>query len=129
VKTLPMHFGASALASAASALQLRGHDEPALNALAALAAAFETYTGLQIEKDSTIASEPLRTGPTGITTRIGGLFSGPIPLVLRIAGFQSKRARRAAAFSSLLGSLLTRVAWVEAGKASARDPRVPLALD
>jgi formate-dependent nitrite reductase membrane component NrfD len=129
VKTLPMHFGASGLASAASVLQLRGHDEPALNALAFLAAAFETYTGLQIEKDPDAASEPLRHGATGITTRIGGLFSGPIPLVLRLVGAKSKRIQRAAAFSSLLGSLLTRVAWIEAGKASARDPRVPLELD
>ncbi|HWS71930.1 MAG TPA: NrfD/PsrC family molybdoenzyme membrane anchor subunit [Thermoanaerobaculia bacterium] len=129
VKTLPIHFGASGLASACSVLQLRGHDEPALNALAFFAAAFETYTGMQIEGDPTVASEPLRTGATGITTRIGGLFSGPIPLVLRIAGAKSKRFRQAAAFSSLLGSLLTRVAWVEAGKASARDPRVPLGLD
>ena len=129
VKTLPMHFGASGLASACSVLQLRGHDEAALNALALFAAAFETYTGLRIEGDPTVASEPLRTGATGMTTRIGGLFSGPIPLVLRIAGAKSKRFRRAAAFSSLLGSLLTRVAWVEAGKASARDPRVPLDLD
>lgn len=128
VKTLPIHFGASGLASACSALQLRGHDEPALNALAFLAAAFETYTGLQIEGDPTVASEPLRSGPTGITIRIGGLFSGPIPLLLRLAGTKSKRARRAAAFSSLLGSLITRIAWVEAGKASARDPRVPLDL-
>ena len=30
--TLPIHFGASALGSAASLLELRGHDEPALNA-------------------------------------------------------------------------------------------------
>jgi len=129
VKTLPVHFGASGLASAASLLQLRGHDEPALNLLGVAAAAFETYTGLQIEGDPSVASEPLRHGATGISIRIGGFFSGPLPLLLRLAGFRSKRIRRAAAFSSLLGSLITRLAWVEAGKASARDPRVPLALD
>jgi hypothetical protein len=128
-KTLPIHFGASGLASAASVLQLRGHDAPALHLLGFLAAAFETWTGLRIEADPTPASEPLRQGPTGITTRLGGFFSGPVPLVLRLAGIGSKRARRAAAFSSLLGSLITRLAWVEAGKASARDPRVPLQLD
>jgi formate-dependent nitrite reductase membrane component NrfD len=123
VKTLPLHFGASAIASAASVLQLLGHDEPALNTLAFAAATFELYTGLQIERDPTIASEPLRHGSTGITTRIGGFFSGPVPLILRLLGTRSRRGRQAAAVSALLGSLITRFAWVEAGKESARDPR------
>jgi hypothetical protein len=122
-KTLPIHFAASALASATAMLTLRGHDEQALNVLALAAAAFETYTGIEIESDPTIDSEPLRHGVTGTTTRIGGFFSGPLPLVLRLIGIRSKRARRAAAASSLLGSLITRVAWIEAGKASAADPR------
>ena len=123
---LPIHFGASALASATALLTLRGHDEQALNVLALLAATFETYTGIEIESDRSIDSEPLRRGVTGTTTRIGGFFSGPLPLVLRFIGIRSKRARRAAAASALLGSLLTRVAWIEAGKASAADPRPPL---
>lgn len=122
-KTLPIHFGASGLASATALLTLRGHDEQALNVLALGAAAFEMYTGIEIESDRTIDSEPLRHGVTGITTRIGGFFSGPLPLVLRLLGIRSKRARRAAAASALLGSLVTRVAWIEAGKASAADPR------
>jgi hypothetical protein len=122
-KTLPIHFGASALASATAILTLRGHDEQALNVLALGAAAFETYTGIEIESDRTIDSEPLRHGVTGTTIRIGGFFSGPLPLVLRLIGIRSKRARSAAAASALLGSLITRVAWIEAGKASAADPR------
>jgi len=122
-RTLPIHFGASALASASALLTLRGHDDTALNTLALAAAAFETYTGIEIESDRTIDSEPLRHGGSGITTRIGGFFSGPLPLALRLLGITSKRARRAAAASALLGSLITRIAWVEAGKASAADPR------
>ncbi|MEA2325325.1 MAG: hypothetical protein QOE68_284 [Thermoanaerobaculia bacterium] len=122
-KTLPIHFGASAMASATALLTLRGHDEQALNILALAAAVFETYTGIELESDRTIDSEPLRRGVTGTTIRIGGIFSGPLPLVLRLLGIRSKRARRAAAASSLLGSLITRVAWIEAGKASAVDPR------
>jgi hypothetical protein len=105
-------------------LELAGHDEEALNILGLAAAAFETYMGYRIETDERIESDPLRRGMTGITTRIGGFFSGPLPLLLRIARF-----RKAAAASSLLGSLITRMAWVEAGKASSRDLRVPLALD
>jgi len=122
-KTLPIHFGASGLASATALLTLRGHDDQALNVLALAAAAFETYTGIEIESDRTVDSEPLRRGGSGITTRIGGFFSGPLPIALRLLGIRSKRARRAAAASALLGSLITRVAWVEAGKASAADRR------
>jgi Polysulphide reductase, NrfD len=125
-RSLPIHFGASTLASATALLNLRGHDEPALNTLGLAAAAFETYTDIEIKARDDIESEPLRRGPTGITTRIGGFFSGPLPLVLRLLGIRSKRARRVAAASALLGSLITRMAWVEAGKASARDPRTSL---
>lgn len=125
-RSLPIHFGASALASATALLNLRGHDEPALNALGLAAAAFETYMGIEIEAGDDLESEPLRHGPTSTTIRIGGFFSGPLPLVLRLLGLRSKRARRAAAASSLLGSLITRIAWIEAGKASARDPRPSL---
>jgi len=122
-RTLPIHFGASGLASAAALLTLRGHDDAALNVLGLAAAAFELYTGIEIESDRGVESEPLRHGITGMTTRIGGFFSGPLPLVLRLLGIRSKRARRAASASALLGSLITRLAWVEAGKASAADPR------
>ena len=122
-RTLPIHFGASALASATALLTLRGHDDAALNALGLTAAVFETYTGVEIESGDDIESEPLRHGPTGLTTRIGGFFSGPLPLALRLLGIRSKRARRAASASALLGSLITRIAWIEAGKASAADPR------
>lgn len=122
-KTLPVHFAASALASAAALLTLRGHDDRALDGLALAAAAFETYMGANIETPRATESEPLRRGATGITTRLGGLFSGPLPLVLRLLGIRSKRARRAAAAAALLGSLVTRIAWIEAGKVSARDPR------
>jgi hypothetical protein len=125
-RTLPIHFGASALASATALLTLRGHDDAALNALGLAAAAFETYTGIEIESCDDIESEPLRRGSTGLTTRIGGFFSGPLPLALRLLGIRSKRARRAASASALLGSLITRIAWIEAGKASAADPRPQL---
>jgi hypothetical protein len=129
VSMLPIHFGASALSSAVSMLELVGHKEEALNILGLAAAAFETYVGYQIELHGGTESDPLRRGTTGITTRIGGFFSGPLPLLLRVAGLGSRRFRLAAAASTLLGSLITRFAWVEAGKTSSRDLRVPLALD
>jgi hypothetical protein len=120
VRVLPVHFGASALASAASILELMGNRDQALNRLALAAAAFETYMGIEIERhrDDRV-SAPLREGPSGRLIRIGGTLSGPLPLALRLVGGRSMRVRRVAAFSSLAGSLITRFAWVAAGKASA----------
>lgn len=116
VGTLPAHFAASAAASAASSIQLLGHDHRALQAIGLAAAAFEVLVGLRIEQ----GGEPTLTkGASGLTTRIGGFFSGPLPVVLRLLGRRSKRARQAAAVSALLGSVITRLAWLEAGRTSA----------
>ena len=102
VSILPLHFGASAMASAVSLLQLFGHDEKALNFLGLAAAAFETLQGPRIDG-----------------MRMASLFSGPVPLFLRTIGLRSRRVRTAAAAASLLGSILTRLAWLETGKRSA----------
>jgi formate-dependent nitrite reductase membrane component NrfD len=111
-KTLPILFGASAVASAAALLELRGHTEPALNALGFAASAAET------------ALTPRKPRVAGELTALAAqIFSGPLPALLRLASLKSKRLRRVAAGSALLGSLLTRLAWVEAGKASARESR------
>jgi hypothetical protein len=121
-KTLPILFGASALGSAAALLDLRGRHHTALNAIGMAAATVETYLDAEIGRDESVSSEPLRRGATGTTATVAAFFSGPLPLVLRLIGIRSKRARRAAAASALLGSLVTRVAWIEAGKASAATP-------
>ena len=129
VSVLPIHFAASGTATAVSLLELRGHSSSALNGLAIGAAAFETLTGARIELSKDIDSDPLRRGRSGTITRIAGVLSGPVPFLLRVAGSRSKKARRLAAVSTILGSLITRFAWVGAGKISARDPRPVLELD
>jgi formate-dependent nitrite reductase membrane component NrfD len=116
VATLPAHFGASALGAAASMLELRGRRNRALNNLAVVAAALETVVAAAIESQNDVESRPLRR----VNPRIAAALSGPIPLLLRIIGNRSRRARQAAAVSTILGSLLTRIAWVEAGKESVR---------
>jgi hypothetical protein len=93
---LPAHFGASALGSAASLLELRGHKHPALNSLALGTAIFES------------AAPP--AGERALM-RVAGALSGPVPFLLRLIG-----KRKAAAAATVLGSLITRFAWVEAGK-------------
>jgi hypothetical protein len=117
VGTLPIHFAASGMASAAALLTLMGHDELALNRIAMGAAAVETAIGASIELLRSAASEPLRSGPSGWVTRAGGVLSGPVPLICRAAG--TSRLRRVASLAALTGSLLTRIGWILAGRASA----------
>ncbi len=129
VATLPIHFAASGLNSAVSILELMGHDDNRpLNLLGIAASAYETAQGAVIEVHRDRANRPLQRGKSGFIVRLGGALSGPIPLALRLgyAFTGQKKLRRAAAWSSIAGSLLTRFGWIEAGKASARDHILPL---
>jgi polysulfide reductase-like protein len=129
VGSLPLHFAASGLNSAVSILELMNHDDSrALNILGLAASGYEVVEGALIELDRDRTNRPLQHGRSGLIVRLGGLLSGPAPFALRVAYALTgnKRLRRAAAISSLAGSLLTRFGWVEAGKASARDYQIPL---
>lgn len=129
---LPMHFGMSGLGAGVGILELMGHRKNrALQALGLGAAIFETWEGLRIEGRSHYHLDPLKHGTSGLITRTGGVLSGPLPLALRIASLfgsekRSRSLRRWAAASSILGSLITRMAWVHAGHVSAQDWRLPL---
>jgi formate-dependent nitrite reductase membrane component NrfD len=102
---LPVHFGASALGSAVSLLELRGHRNAALRPLGIAAATFESAADLALNDQSAML-------------RIAGALSGPVPLFLRLFN-----KRKAAAAATLAGSLLTRIAWIEAGKRSTERRR------
>ncbi|HYH07439.1 MAG TPA: NrfD/PsrC family molybdoenzyme membrane anchor subunit [Thermoanaerobaculia bacterium] len=95
---LPVHFGASSLGAAVSLLELRGHQDDALNALGLGATLFET--GAELGK-------------------LAGVLSGPVPFLLRLFG-----RRKAAAACSVLGSMITRFAWVNRPRNASRtsDP-------
>jgi hypothetical protein len=129
---LPLHFGASGLGAAVGLLELLGHRKSrALQALGIGAAIFETWQGLRIEGRSHSHLDPLKHGPSGWITRTGGVLSGPVPAALRLASLfgrnsRSSSLRRLASWSSIVGSLVTRIAWVHAGHVSARDWRLPL---
>ena len=118
VRLLPIHFGMSGLGAAVSILELLGHRERALNILGMGAAAVETAIGVALEGRSDPAINPLKHGWSGHTARLGGVLAGPVPLALRLLGGHSQSARRAAALSTLAGSLLTRIGWIAAGRAS-----------
>jgi formate-dependent nitrite reductase membrane component NrfD len=130
---LPVHFAASATGSAAGLLELAGHSSSRpLNVLSIASAMAETAVGGRIEIRSDRALQPLKSGSSGWITRVGGILSGPLPLVLRLLAGNSeteraRTARRIAAVSTITGSVLTRIAWLKAGRASAGDAKLPLA--
>jgi hypothetical protein len=131
---LPMHFAASGLGAAVGVLELIGHSRSrALQALGLGAAIFETWEGIRIQGRTHACLGPLKHGKSGAITRVGGVLSGPLPTALRIASAFTGRGpanslRRWAAISSIMGSLLTRIAWLQAGRVSAQDWRRPLAI-
>ena len=130
IKTLPLHFGMSGLNSSVSILELLGSRSEPLNLLGILASAFETWEGVNIETTHKPSMAPLKHGFSGSLIRTGGALSGPVPLALRLlSGLTGPgKLRRVAAYSSLLGSLITRYAWMQAGHASAKDYRLPLEI-
>ena len=129
---LPLHFGASGLSAAVGILELLGHRKSrALQALGLGGAIFEMLEGIRIESRGHSSLDPLKHGPSGWITRAGGALAGPIPAALRTASLmarqeRSQSLRRWAAWSSIVGSLLTRIGWIYAGHASARDWKLPL---
>jgi len=131
---LPVHFGASALGSAVGILELLGHRKSrALQALGLGAALFETWEGGRIESRSDSHLDPLKHGASGWITRSGGMLSGPIPLFLRALSMfgtrkSSSSLRRLAGWSAVVGSLMTRFAWVHAGHTSVRNWKLPLEI-
>jgi len=130
VKTLPIHFGMSGVSSSVAILELLGHRNPALNMLGIGAAAVETWEGVHLESTTKPVLRPLKRGLSGWMTRAGGVLSGPVPLVLRIAGGLSKshKMRRGGGMVEHCG-LPADPLWMDAGGArSARDWRLPLEI-
>jgi len=132
---LPLHFGMSGLGAGVGILELLGHRKSrALQALGLGAAIFEIWEGMRIEGRSHYHLDPLKHGPSGWITRTGGVLSGPVPAVLRAMSLfgstrRSAGLRKWAAWSAIVGSLITRVAWVHAGRVSARNWRLPLEIE
>jgi len=125
---LPAHFLVSGLGASVGMLELAGNSTPALQWLGLGAAVSETAVGARIERETNPSEAPLKRGSSGWLIRAGGVLSGPVPLVLRTVSMfmKPKRAmklRKYAALSAVIGSAITRVAWVQAGHASAQQSR------
>jgi hypothetical protein len=120
---LPIHFGSAGLGSAAALLELLGHRVAPLSALGFLAAAIETALWIWLEIDKHGAADrALHEGSAGWLIRGGEFPSGPLALILRLANLVPL-----AAISFLLGALISRFGWIEAGKVSGRDPEAVFA--
>jgi hypothetical protein len=115
-RVLPLEFGASALGSAVSILELLGHRDRALNTLGIGAALAETAIAARI--DARADSIP---GDERALMLTADVLSGPVPLLIRLLGGRSVPARRIAALSTIAGSILRRTAWIAAGRSSARS--------
>jgi len=134
VHNLPVHFGMSGLEAAVGLLELMGHSRSrALNALGIISATAETMEGFKLETNHRRTLRPLKRGTSGWITRTGGVLSGPFALSLRVIAAlsgeeRSSRLRKLAAVAGVTGSLLTRIGWLAAGHASARDWRSPMGI-
>ncbi len=121
-RLLPVHFGTAGLGSAAALLELLGLGRPALHALGFLTAAAETGVAAATEvARKGAADRAVREGRSGTLLRAAGLLAGPVALGLRAFGF-----RRLAGASFLAGALASRYGWMEAGRASGKDPDATL---
>ena len=115
---LPIHFGTAGLGSAAGLLELLGFRVAPLYALSLTAAAIETILWLVLEvRKHGAADRALHEGRSGAMIRISEFLLGPMSLLFRAVGVVP-----AAALSFLLGALISRFGWMEAGRVSGRDP-------
>ncbi len=130
IRSLPREFGMSGLQSAVSILELCGEDDSqALNVLGLISAAFESWEGVDLLRTRARELRVTKSGLSGFLIQLAGALSGPVPIGLRLASLflkDSKTLRRCAALSGIAGSLLMRYGWVNAGKASSRDWKIPL---
>ncbi|MDQ3545277.1 MAG: polysulfide reductase NrfD [Verrucomicrobiota bacterium] len=115
---LPIHFGTAGLGCAAATLELLGFQIRQLFLLGMLAAMIETLLWIWLELDKHGAGDrALHEGRAGWLIRGGEILCGPLPLLLRLTNLVPF-----AALSFLLGALLSRFGWIEAGRVSGRDP-------
>jgi hypothetical protein len=121
-KLLPAHFLTSGLGCSAAILELAGFLIPATQVLGFAASGIETVIELFLEVRKRPVDAPLHNGRSGTTLRIAGLLEGPAALLLRLFWGSVPAGRYAAAVCFLVGALLSRYAWIWAGRASASDP-------
>jgi hypothetical protein len=127
-KILPAHFLTSGLGGSSAILELAGFLIPATHILGFVASGIETLFEIFFEAHKPEVDAPLHHGRSGVTFRIAGILEGPLALLLRIFWGSLPTGRHAAAICFLAGALLSRYAWIWAGRASAEDPKTQFSL-
>ena len=122
-KLLPPHFLTSGLGSAAGILELAGFLIPATQFLGFFASGAETMIELMLFARNRSPDAPLHHGRSGRALLIAGLMEGPVALLLRALVGATTEGRFAAAACFLVGALLSRYAWIWAGRSSVDNPR------
>jgi hypothetical protein len=125
---LPSHFLTSGLGGSSAILELSGFFIPVTRTLGFIAAGLEIVFEALFEIRKPDVDAPLHQGRSGIAFRIAGLLEGATALMIRIIWGSAPGGRRAAAICFLAGSLLSRYAWIWAGRVSAKQSDVPFTL-
>jgi formate-dependent nitrite reductase membrane component NrfD len=120
-KILPAHFLTSGLGGSAAILELLGFFVPATQILGYAASGIETALEVFFEVRKPAVNAPLHHGKSGAAFIVAGILEGPAALLIRIFAGSNSHGRQAAAIAFLAGSLLSRYAWIWAGRTSARD--------
>jgi formate-dependent nitrite reductase membrane component NrfD len=122
-RLVPVVFLTGGLGSSAALLELLGFLIPVTQFIGIVAGTVETVIAIMIELRGRYVDRPLREGAVGWLTRAGGALAGPASLLLRIFWGHSSMARCAAAVCFVIGALISRYAWIWAGRVSSRDPQ------
>jgi hypothetical protein len=123
-KLVPVVFLGGGLGSAAAALELLGFLTPVTQFIGIVASTVETLVAIMIELRGRYVDRPLREGAVGWLTRASAALAGPTSLLLRMFSGHSSVARYVAAVCFVIGALISRYAWIAAGRVSSRDPQV-----
>lgn len=120
-RVLSLHFAAASLGSAAAVLEIF-YRVPSLWALGALAALVETGIAIWLERRGKGRRDAaVSEGRSGRLIKVSGLLAGPVALAFRLVGLIA-----VADIAFLMGALVSRYAWLEVGRASAKDPTAAL---
>lgn len=120
-KLVPPIFLAGGLGSAAAILELFGFLLPATQFIGIVASTVETVIAIFIELRGRYVDRPLREGAVGWVVRTGSALAGPASLLLRIFWGHNIGLRYLADVCFIAGALISRYAWISAGRVSSRD--------